>query len=207
MPPKVNDVITSALADLKDEIKSIHTKLDSHYKLFTTNEKKMKKLESSVNDIEQHQRGHNIRIFGLALPSEDSNDPLSVSQHVYSLALKPILEIACEKKSLPSIPSFLETIDISHTLPSRDNTNPPIIVRLRSKLLRLVIMRHKKSFFTNNNAPNFSITDDLTRLNAMLLKQTRERSDVSSAWSLNGKIKYKVKSDPVKVLTASINSL
>ena len=68
-------------------------------------------------------------------------------------------------------------------------------------------MCHKKFFFFNNNATKFSITDNLTHLNSPLLKQTRERPDVSSAWSLNGKIKFKLKTDPVKVLTASINSL
>ena len=206
MPPKANDAIATALADLKDEIKSIHSKLDSHFQLFSTQENKIKNLELLTNDIEQHQRLHSIRIFGLPLPPTDTNDPFSVTHHVYT-ALTPILEIAKDKKSLPCIPPLLDTIDISHTLPSRDNSTPPIIVRFKSKLIRLAVMRHKKAYFTNNSDHKFSITDDLTRKNSLLLKFTKERSDVASAWSSGCKIKYKLKSDPNKILTASITAL
>ena len=68
-------------------------------------------------------------------------------------------------------------------------------------------MRHKKAFFMNNPDNKFSITDDLTRKNSLLLKFTKERSDVASAWSSGGKIKFKLKSDPNKIHTASITAL
>ena len=140
--------------------------------------KLISKLEYTTNDIEQHQRSHSVRIFNLSLPSDSPTDPLTVSQHVYS-AISPILKIALDNNSLPSMPSLIDTIDIAHTLPSRNDSTPPIIARFCSKLIRLAVMKSKRSYFSSNPTLKFSITDNLTHKNSLLLKQTKERSDVS----------------------------
>ena len=64
-------------------------------------------------------------------------------------------------------------------------------------------MRNKKSYFTRQSAAKFSISDDLTRLNYLLLKKTKENPDTTACWFSNGKVKYRCKNDD-KTHTASL---
>ena len=154
-----------------------------------------------ANDSAQHQRSHSVRIFGIQTAQDDINDPFTISNQVYE-AILPILHTAVENKQLVSVPSLLDTIDIAHILPSRSGQNT-IICRFRSKLIRLAIMRNKKSYFTRQSAAKFSISDDLTRLNYLLLKKTKENPDTTACWFSNGKVKYRCKNDD-KTHTASL---
>ena len=95
----------------------------------------------------------------------------------------------------------MDFIDFAHVLPHKKDETPPVIVRLRSKSYKTILMKYKAAFFKTASV-KFSIVDDLTRANAQLLKATKEREDVLQAWYRNGKIRFKLKSDPDKLLTA-----
>ena len=195
MPPKSSDLsaIQASLVDLTEQIrlmnKNLNDSLDKQEKL----SRRISEVEILANDTAQHQRSHSVRIFGLQTTQEDNNDPFTVSSQVYE-AILPILNIAVECKQLASVPPLLDTIDIAHILPSRSGQNT-IICRFRSKLMRLAVLRNKKTYFTKQSAIKFSISDDLTRLNYMLLKKTKENPDTTACWFANGKIKYRIKND------------
>ena len=95
---------------------------------------------------------------------------------------------------------------MTQPLKASKNGSTCILVRFRSKLLKAAIMKSKKEYFTANPDEKFSLSDDLTQYNAKLLKQTKNHPDTESAWSLNGRIKYKKKGD-THVYTAKIHDL
>jgi len=214
MPPKKDDV-QSTLSDLVKKIEDLTLqvtnssakqddtarKLDSYLTKHDILEKQTKSIEKGLNELEQHGRSHSCRFFGLSTPQE--NCPFSTSRAVYKSIL-PILSIAVEEKILDCVPSLLECIDMSHKLPARDDdTEPPVLVRFRSKLVRLAILKSKSKYFKTSGA-KFSIVEDLTRKNQALLKSTKARDDVQSCWVRNGRIFYKTKKEPSKTLQASL---
>ena len=136
----------------------------------------------------------------------ESKSATSTSKAVYNHLL-PILKLAFKEEELSEeVPSFLEVIDISHKIKTNSEGPPPIHCRMRSKLLKDLIMRFKGMYFKTSDAElKFSIVEDLTPLNRQLLKQTKERADVESAWSMNGNIKYKKKDDTSTVHTAKLS--
>ena len=195
--------LTSKVENLDTKVSNLNLKIYQFSKLAADHEKRISDLEISCNNNEQHQRSHSIRIWKFPLEDENSKDTFKVSQQVYK-ALTPILKLATTNKLLPKVPAMMDIIDIAHPLPKSKNGASSIIVRLRSKLFREAIMRCKKSYFEENPDQTFSISDDLTKPNAQLLKHMRNRPDIDSAWSYNGKIKYKTRKDPHKICTASL---
>ena len=67
----------------------------------------------------------------------------------------------------------------------------------------MVIMKSKKEYF-KNSGNKWSIGDELTAANAKLLKQTKNRDDVKSAWMAGTKIKFKKINDE-KIYIADIS--
>lgn len=210
MPPKKDDT----LLDLVDQVKKlsslitsleakqaeISSKLDEHLLNNDRLASRVSFIELRQNELEQHSRAHCCRLFGLSVP--DDNDPFITSEAVYA-ALLPILKLSVEDNFLKSVPSLLDTIDMSHKLPpTKENENtPPILVRFRSKLIRLAVLKTKGKYF-KQSSNKFSIVEDLTKMNSALYKKTKDRQDVLSAWIRNGKIFYKLKKDPTKSLVA-----
>ena len=192
--------LTSAIQQLTEKITQMDSKLDSTLVKIEAVNTRVSTIEERLNQVEQHQRSHSIRIFGLKMESKEST--LWSTAHCVFDALKPILQLAVDAAALPTLPSVLEVIDIAHPLPSKDTATPPIIVRLRSKLYRAMILNFKASYFKQPEAVKFSIVEDMTKANALLLKTTKEKPDVLAAWFRNGRVKYKLSSDTSKTLTA-----
>ena len=100
----------------------------------------------------------------------------------------------------------MDVIDISHKIKTNGEGPAPIHCRMRTKLLKDLIMRYKGRYFKTPDAElKFTIVEDLTPQNRQLLKQMKERADVESAWSMNGSIKFKKKDDTSTVHTAKLS--
>jgi septal ring factor EnvC (AmiA/AmiB activator) len=61
----------------------------------------VKQLQQKVNDIEQHNRSYNIRIFNLPIEG-DKADTRNVMKQVFAKLLSPILQGAVERGRLHS---------------------------------------------------------------------------------------------------------
>ena len=195
--PSKFDILNALVTDLS-------SKLDLQISAVSALKNEINDLVKKNNDHEQRSRDHCIRIWGLKHKAVNSKDPIEMSLVVYN-AIKPILEVAKQNKLLDVIPNCFDIIDTAHILPKGKLADHPIHVRLRSKNYRLVLMKSKKEFF-QNSGNKWSIGDELTAINAKLLKFTKNRNDVNSAWMAGIKIKYKKVNDE-KVYTADINEL
>ena len=185
-------------------VKDLATKLDKQSNVVSALQNEVHELVKKNNDYEQRSREHCFRIWGLKHTAANINDPLEMTSIVYN-ALKPILEVAKQNKIIDVIPNCFDLIDTAHILPKGKLPDHPIHVRLRSKNYRLMLLKSKKEFF-QKSGEKWSIGDELTAINAKLLKFTKNRKDVKSAWPAGIKIKYK-KIDDEKVYVADISEL
>ena len=190
----------------------IHNSIDSILTNFKVLEKKQVETDKSVqlllkksNMSEQHSRNFSMRIFNLDLPTESSKDCLETAKMVYSTLLAPILGIAVEKGSLDLIPPVLDLIDYAHVLPVKStNGKPPVIVRLKSRLLRDQIFKYKPVYYRTNPNCSTSIFEDLTADNFKQLKMLQADENILKAWTRGGQCKFIYKSNPNKVMTADL---
>ena len=144
--------------------------------------------------LEQRGRNNSIRIFGLKVDAETSASALNTADFVY---LK-ILKYCCSQEELDEIPKPLSLIEYCHTLPAPKKApgSTPIIVKLHSRLMRQLVFRHKKEFFSaQRNIEGCFITEDLTDESYRLIIDLKSNPLVLKAWSLNGRLKYIFKSD------------
>ena len=90
--------------------------------------------------------------------------------------------------------------------PKKASGSTPIIVKLHSRLMRQLIFRHKKEFFSaQRNIEGCFISEDLTAESYRLLKDLKPNPLVLKAWSLNGRLKYISKSDTNTVTPISLD--
>ena len=179
---------------LEDKLSKLDSKLDEALSKYGNVEKRVTNCESEIGHLLQRERGNNLRIIGLQIPTSPSHNVLTTADSVYKNLLEPIFQLALAEKVLPIVPSLLESIDACHTIHTKKPEEiPPIHCRLRSKVLRDVIFSFKSRFFKANKL-QYSIYEDLTPATRSLLRKTKERDDVESAWTRNGRIKYKLKS-------------
>jgi len=212
MGPKLKqDEILEALLELKEGIASITLKLDNFETKLTHLSQSVKILESSVskleprvhkhdvmiNEREQHSRNSSVRVSGFKLPDE-SKDPMSVALHIYNSLLKPILDLAVESKSISSVPPMVQLIEFAHCLPSKQDP-APIIIRFQTRLLRQLVFKFKKPYFTKKKISGLFISEDLTALNFKYLRDLKNNDKVLKAWSINGKLKFILKENPDSV--------
>ena len=204
-----NKEISEALEELKslhvssnkqmtDQFLALSTKFDSFTKSQESLVKRVNAQDNDINFLAQRDRGHCLRIMGLKLPA-DASSITATSRALYE-ALLPIMKIGFREEKLGEVPSLLQTIDISHTIKTKDEILP-IHVRLHSKLVREIILRYKGGYFKTAEQ-SFSIMEDLTAKNRQLLKSTKECTDVERAWVRNGTIRYRLKNDSSSVHTA-----
>ena len=183
-----------------DDLDTKYEKMDSKVQEF---EKKMNGMAAFLNSLEQRGRNNSLRIFGLKVDNVTSKCAMKTSKYIFNKVLLPILKIAVDKKDLDQVPDIHSLIEYCHVLPSPKNRpdSTPIIVRLHSRLIRLLIFRHKKDFFSKNQDLNDCfITEDLTGTTYRLLKDLKSSEKILKAWTLNGRIKYTTKDAPDTVL-------
>lgn len=145
-------------------------------------EEKVARLATKANDNEQYSRRYNIRVSGFPEES-DENCSLKVGQ-------------LCRETLL--LPDFSEEqIDRIHRVgkPRSDGKSRAIIVRFKSHKYKLNVLQAKNKL---RNSP-FSINEDLTRQNQQLFYTARTGcTNVSSAWTIDGRIFAKRQSDDRK---------
>jgi len=91
---------------------------------------------------------------------------------------------------MPDLDIYEGDIDIAHRLGKADRANRrPIIVKLKSRMTKIRIMRRKKTL----KGKNIYINEDPTRENqeVFICMRKKKEESVSSAWTQDGVIKHR----------------
>jgi hypothetical protein len=180
--------ITSLRADLavvvnasakKDEIISRHTE--------------------QINSCEQAMRSSSIRILGLPVKKDDP--PISILNTVYDTIVHPVLLAAQLKGELDSpFPSRRFLIDSAFSIPSKNPSSCPVIVKFSSTFIRNLIFSYKNDALpkmpdpvSHRLRPKFAIYEDLTPANFAHLRTLTEDPRTTTIWTYNGMVKFRVK--------------
>ena len=106
------------------------------------------------------------------------------------------------------IPVPKEELSITHRLPSRDTTrSKPLLVKLKSRILRNQVMRKKKELRDNailkGDYPDAFIVEHLTPMRAKVAYKLRNDDTVERVWTIDGRLKVILKgtSQPDKPIT------
>ena len=95
------------------------------------------------------------------------------------------------------VKTFLERVDgvkvddadivAVHRIPGKAGESKSILVKLKNNTAKLNVMRKRSSIKQNSNGRHW-LTDDVTKLNALLIKRLKEHPDIDNAWYFNGSV-------------------
>lgn len=171
---------------------------------------------NQINSCEQALRASSIRIIGLPLAHDAS--PISILNCVFELVIQPILDHAISRGELESYPSRRFIIDNAFTIPSKNPSSSPVIVKLSHLFVRNLIFTYKKEVLPVTTDPSthrtrlkYAIFEDLTPANFAHFRAINEDPRTTSIWSYNGQIKFRMKDRDsifrVRSLSDTVDSL
>ncbi len=224
--PTPSTATSEQLEEILSSLKAIQERLDSVEQLLTEAREEnstLKKINGGLvkemlekditinkllhkqNNLEQYNRSWSIRLAGIPIPHEESNNPILTMRHVYDQALLPILKGAVAKGLLQNIPPCEQLLETAHILPGKNDAKPkPIIARFYSRNMRAMMFQLKKEFApkmpanptapSNNRSPRlqFPFYEDLTKDNFKMLKTLADDSRTGAVWSIGGVIRFKL---------------
>ena len=166
-------------------------------------------LRNSLNEREQYARNWSMRILNVPIPKESEADTRFVMTTVYDMLLFPILEGARANGDIDHVPDCDTLLETAHILPGKTDSSKPIIARFYSRYWRNLVFRNWKDFAPreagNAAASNtrsssskgakmkFPFFEDLTRATFKKLADIKKQEQVTSAWTVNGSIRFKIK--------------
>lgn len=206
---ELNKKITDCTKELMEKVELHSSSIAKLQESTTMATNDIKRIKGEMNDKEQRSRNYSVRIFNLPVGAADPTkppSPIEVLNHVYETLIKPALSISVAKGEIPTVPNCLDVLEFGHTLPlSNQSTTrvPPIIIRFFSRSYRTLFMRHKKEILLELNKSNvgqaIGIFEDLTATNFRRRQEIANDPLVDKAFTLNGQIKYFLKSDPSRM--------
>jgi hypothetical protein len=200
-------ILTDKFSELEDTLKNTIRENESLKKIISNHEDQMASMRDDLNTKEQYTRLWSVRILNIRLPAGQESDTRIVMNTVYNELLLPILRGAVEKGEITTIPSCLELLETAHILPGKGAIKP-IIARFHSRYWRSLVFRYRRDYAPKEDAtpsastrgsaarhprPKHSLFEDLTTANFKQLQAFKQSDRVSSAWSVNGIIRFKVK--------------
>lgn len=203
---------------LEDMVKHIFIKVNKFDKLFAeqnakivTLEKEVTSLKSevltlqnTVNAREQEARLLNLRVSGLVFTEDEKGNPATLNKLVYDRVLQPILNLAKSNKLIERIPSITNTITSAHRTRAASALTgtalpPPVIVRIASEQVRLAILQSKRrgtppplANEADLGIRSISVQEDLTPQTYKLLRELKRADEVTGAWTIAGRIRFKL---------------
>ena len=211
MKTELYQKMTDCTEELKEKVELHSGAITKLQESTTTAINDINKIKADMNDKEQRSRNYSIRIFNLpvvsTVPSKPPS-PMQVLNHAYETLIKPVLSISVAKGEIPSVPPCLDVLEFGHILPlSNKSTSqvPPIIIRFFSRSYRTLFMMNKKGVLLELNKSNVGqatgVFEDLTATNFRRRQEISQDPLVEKAFTLNGQIKYFLKSNPAKMRT------
>lgn len=176
---KENLEIKQQVEDKNNEIQTLHHK----------HEKARTHYIRKTNELEQYTRKNSIRLTGPGLPIEENRE---TAQETTTAAVK-----LCNEKLGMDITG--SDIDIAHRMGLIRRGSPRnMIVKFTSRLSKIAALKDKRNKLKGTG---IFIQEDLTQLNAKVLKQVRVSPETETAWTFEGQIyaKYKANGNVEKV--------
>ena len=176
-------------------------------------------LRNNLNEREQYARSWSMRCLNIPIPANSESDTRAVMQSVYDSLLHPILEGARRAGHIQSVPDCESLLETAHILPGKAGAKP-VICRFFSRYWRNLVFRNRKEFAPRESTTSASSTrasqgkatrmsypffEDLTRATFMKLTTIKQREEVTSAWTVNGSIRFKTKNNETVYKVNSIN--
>ena len=178
-------------------------------------------LRNSLNDREQYARNWSMRILNIPIPKQSEADTRFVMNTVYEALIYPILEGAKANGDIDHVPECDVLLETAHILPGKGDGAKPIIARFYSRYWRNLVFRNRKEFapreagstaVSNTRSSTsrvsrmkFPFFEDLTRATFKKLGDIKKLERVSSAWTVNGSIRFKIKDNDTIFKVSSIN--
>lgn len=207
-------LLLASVGAINDKLVNIDRRLETVEELqrsVTSLRVEVDKTQKKVNELDQDSRACLIRITGLSVSEAEmrqSGYERAIMKKTYERLLKPILNAAKTAGDLDSVPVLLNVLEQGYVagkpvVDRQGRTLPPVInVRFTNRYIRNTVMRYKREHIPAPTAAEaasgvtrFTITEDLTQINARLLKEVRENDKVARAWSVDGRIRYTLKAD------------
>lgn len=244
MPPKkatleelvtaLTDKIDALSSDQKENFTKISDRLDTletRLKEVTDSNTKLEKditslqqenifLKNKIQDLGQHTRSTNVRIFNF-----DCNDDIdfdTLIDQLYDRIFLPILRGALSKNRIKTIPSRDRLITSAHHLPGKDGKPKPVICRLLNSHYRTIILQHQKEFgprameSVRPKTPGparpppllHPCFEDSTAEMYRFKQQLAAHEAVAAAWIAGGVVRFKlVESDTVRRVKSIYDSI
>lgn len=169
------DKLSSEVRKLKEDNTDLRSRVDQQQKETDT-------LRQAQNDMEQHGRQFNLRVFGV----KEDGTAESVTDCV-----QKCVDIFTNKVG---VPVTVQDIEIAHRSGRPGTGKPrPILVRFFSRQKKGTVLASRRSL----KQSGVSISEDLTRPNYRLLMRAKEHSATLSTWSSNGKVLAKLKNGKI----------
>jgi hypothetical protein len=193
------------IADTKKMLADSQARVSQLEKKVSTLEREVKTLKEASNDRDQAAKSRSIRVFGVHSADEETKSAdggKSFYAKVYDRILKPCLNTAKSSGDLQSVPHFATAIESVYragksAVPSRP---APLVITFTNESFRMAVMRNKKSSLptpttTERDAGirRYMIVEDLTPANFQMLKLLKNREEVDKIWTIEGKLRLKLK--------------
>jgi hypothetical protein len=74
-----------------------------------------------------------------------------------------------------------------HRIPGKAGEPKPILVEMKNNDAKAKLMKRRSAIKKHSNG-RYWLTDDVTKLNAMLIKRLKEHPKITNAWYFNGSV-------------------
>jgi len=204
---KALEAATAENAGLREENEKLKKELEA-------NQSMTEAVRNHAEAVERHQRSWSIRIQGVPLTMAEERDMGLTMAKVYKLALEPILRGAVESGAIRQVPDFDQLLESAHVLPGKQGAAKPIIARFRTRFWKSLCFKHRKDHAVRvqeqsggarakkpqgeetRSKYQFPFYDDLTKATYTKMLELQADPRVQSCWSINGYLRFKLKSGP-----------
>ena len=175
-------------------------------------------LKEDLNQREQYVRNWSVRINNLTVPRESLKRLKTVGAcmlEAYTRIIKPVLMKAIPDVQDPewgpvTVPPLHQLLENAHFLGKANRCKESnvllprtVIVRFRSRYWRNLFLMNKRKHIPspteqekNLKIDNFYVAPDLTKMNHEYLLKLKSDPEVKSAWTLDSKFVFILKSHP-----------
>jgi hypothetical protein len=171
--------------------------------------KELRYAKETINRMELASRSLSIRVLGLPVSQEESASPGEANRiatkAAYDKIFKPIWAAAKSKGTISTVPQLNTAVESGYRLRSfaKDKRGnplpPPLVVHFSTKVYRTELFKNKREAMPNimetEGWSNIFVVEELTAPTIKRMKELREDDRVERVWSVEGTIRFSLKSD------------
>jgi hypothetical protein len=193
------------IAETKKMLAESQARVSTLEKKVSVLERENKMLKENSNDRDQASRSRSIRLFGVPQSDEETKSAdggKAFYSKMYDKILKPCLNSAKTNGDLQSVPHFATAVEsIYRSGKSAIASRPaPLVITFSNESYRMAVMRNKKLSLPSPTPQEkeagirrYMAVEDLTSANFNMLKQLKSREEVDKVWSIEGKLRFKLR--------------